>query len=151
MVSLVQPFQRPCIYQQPLPVGAPQYVTAPPLSVTVGDADYFQYSNPIVDEFQYNQNQVLLDNTVDNSNYAMEYHQQVQQVQQVQVQNIHYQRFQQSGQQQVVTDQPRQQIILDQTENQAGTSASVTVYTYGTEKRLLLSADEYWICPLTLK
>ena len=144
MVSLVQPVQRPCIYQQPLPVGAPQYVTAPPLSVTVGDADYFQYSDLIVDGFQYNQNQVLLDNTVDNSNYAMEYHQQhsyqqVQQVQQrpfLQVQNIHYQRFQQSGQQQVVSDQPRQQIILDQTENQSG-SGSVTVYTYGTEKTLV--------------
>ena len=107
MVSLVQPVPRPCVYQQPLPAGAPQYVTSAPLSVTVGDPDYFQYSDPIIDDFQCNQNQMLLDNTVDNSNYATEYHQQhsyqqvqqVQQVHQVQqhqfplVQNVHYSIF----------------------------------------------------------
>ena len=146
MVSLVQPVPRPRVYQQPLPEQTPQYITSPPPSVTVGgpDAEYFQYSDPIIDNFQYNQNQVLLDTTVDNNNYAMEYHQQhsyqqVQQVQQVkqvhqvqqhqfpQVQNVRYQRIQQSGQQQqVVIDQPWQQMILGQSKNQAGTSASVT-------------------------
>ena len=55
MVSLVQPVPRPHVYQQPLPAGAAQYITSPPLSVTVrgSDAEYYQYSDPVIDNFQY--------------------------------------------------------------------------------------------------
>ena len=86
---VMQQITRPWVYQQPLP-SAPQgqYVTAL-LSVT--DTEYLQYSDLMVDDFQYNQSlqsQVL---SVDNSNYSAEYHQEYQQVQQVQHQYPQYQ------------------------------------------------------------
>ena len=88
VIQLVPPMSRPWAYQQPLPSAAQgQYVTLPPapLSIT-GDTEYLQYTDPIVDDFQYNQSQVL---SVDN-NYSMKYHQEYQQVQQVQRQYPQY-------------------------------------------------------------
>ena len=41
---------------------------APQASVTVSsDADYLRYSDPVVDDFQYKQSQIL---SVDNANYS---------------------------------------------------------------------------------
>ena len=79
---------RPRAYQQPLPSAAQgQYVTLPPaLPSITGDTEYLQYTDPIVDDFQYNQSQVL---SFDN-NYSTEYHQEYQQVQQVQRQYPQY-------------------------------------------------------------
>ena len=53
-------------------MGAPQFVTrpaGPPPSVTVpADTKYLQYSDPLIDDFQYNQSQIV---SVDNSrNYS---------------------------------------------------------------------------------
>ena len=106
VIQLVLPMSWPRAYQQPLPsVTQGQYVTLPPApSSLTGDAEHLQYTDPIVDDFQYNQSQVL---SVD-SNYSMEYHQEYQQVQQVQHQypqyaNGHYQVAEQQ--------QPQQQLM----------------------------------------
>ena len=73
VIQLVPPMSRPQAYQQPLPSAAQgQYVTLPPVLPSItGDTEYLQYTDPIVDDFQYNQSQVL---SVDN-NYSTEYHQ----------------------------------------------------------------------------
>ena len=93
-----------------------QYVTVLPALLSLsGDADYLQYTDPILDDFQYIQSQVL---SVDN-NYSTEYHQEYQQVQQVQHQypqysNGYYQVVEQPQSQQQLTyvnqvDQMQQQ------------------------------------------
>ena len=53
-------------------MGAPQFVTrpaGPPASATVpADTEYLQYTDPLIDDFQYNQSQIV---SVDNSsNYS---------------------------------------------------------------------------------
>ena len=104
---VMQQITRPWVYQQPLPsVPQGQYVTAPP---SVTDTEYLQYSDPIVNDFQYNQSlqsQVL---SVDNSNYSAKYHQEYQQVQR-QYPQYRYQHQQQPAPVQVqlsAVDQPQ--------------------------------------------
>ena len=60
----------------PPPMAAPQFISPPapapapvaPASVTMAqDSDYLQYNDPVIDDFQYNQQQILL---VDSNNYS---------------------------------------------------------------------------------
>ena len=71
MLPLVQPVQIHHFYQQPVVALTQHYVTTP-LSVILlsADSDYLPYLDPIIDSFQYNQNQVL---AVDSNNYSTKY------------------------------------------------------------------------------
>ena len=80
--QLINPQQSVVSYQRPRYIQSvsmrpppQQFVTpsravaVPQVSVTVGptESDYLQYTDPVIDDFQYNQQQIL---SVDNSNYA---------------------------------------------------------------------------------
>ena len=80
--QLINPQQSVVSYQRPWYIQSvslrpppQQFVTpspavaVPQASVTVGptESDYLEYTDPVIDDFQYNQQQIL---SVDNSNYA---------------------------------------------------------------------------------
>ena len=116
----------------PPPMAAPQFISPPapapalvaPASVTMAqDSDYLQYSDPVIDDFQYNQQQIL---SVDSNNCSQYEEQTYQQqsygqtvcpaLQRVQVQPspVRLHQPQDTFQQMVSYNQPEAQVELQQ-------------------------------------
>ena len=83
------PVQRPHFYHQTAPANQQFISGQSAASVTLNDLEYLQYSDPIMEDFQYNQSQVL---SVD-TNFSSEYQEQTFQQRQAfpAVQHVRYQ------------------------------------------------------------